>query len=39
MSYKKPEVKRLNVKEKATMASSKRECSERGCCVRALQSH
>ena len=37
MKYKKPEIKRLNIKEKDTMASSKLECSERGCCVRALK--
>lgn len=37
MSYKKPDVKYVNVKEKPSMASSKRECSERGCCVRSLR--
>lgn len=34
MSYKKPTVARLNVKEKASMAANKQECNERGCCVR-----
>ena len=39
MNYSKPKVEYLNVKEKATMASSKRECSERGCCVRSLANY
>ena len=37
MKYQKPEVKKLNIKEQVTMASSKLECSERGCCVRSLK--
>lgn len=35
--YVKPEVKHLNVKETVSMASSKLECSERGCCVKSLK--
>lgn len=37
MKYKKPEVKKLSIKEQVAMASSKLECSERGCCVKALK--
>lgn len=37
MKYKKPEVMLVNAKEKVQMASSKRECAEWGCCVKALR--
>ncbi len=37
MKYKKPQAACLNLKEEASMASSKRECSERGCCVKSLR--
>lgn len=37
MKYSKPVVKKLNVKEQVSMASSKLECSERGCCVKSLK--
>ena len=34
MTYKKPEVAYLNIREKPAMAGNKQECGERGCCVR-----
>ena len=39
MSYKKPEVKKLNVKEQPKLASNTRECGERGCCVKSLANY
>jgi hypothetical protein len=39
MSYKKPEVTFLNVREEALMSSGKRECDERGCCVKSLKNY
>jgi hypothetical protein len=39
MSYKKPEVAFLNVREQATMASGKKECGDRGCCVKSLENY
>lgn len=37
MKYEKPEVKKVVIKEQVSMASSKLECSERGCCVKSLK--
>lgn len=37
VKYVKPVIKKLNVKEQVSMASSKLECNERGCCVKSLK--
>ena len=37
MNYKKPEVKKLCLQPDTKHADNKRECSEWGCCVRALR--
>ena len=39
MSYSKPKVAFLNVREQAVIASGKKECGDHGCCVKSHQSY